>query len=62
VLAVSAMGVPDGVMEEVCPLALDLHFHALPERGGALVVPCVDDACSHVFPCRMVSRQRVVLG
>jgi hypothetical protein len=62
VVAVSAMGVSDAMMEEVCPLELDLHFHALPERGRALVVPCVDDACSHMFPCRMVSRQRVVLG
>jgi hypothetical protein len=23
---------------------IDVHFHALPERGGALVVPCVDNA------------------
>jgi len=36
-------------------LGRHLHFHALPKRGRALVVPSVYDACSHVFPCTAIS-------
>lgn len=30
----------------------DVHFHALPKGGRALVVPCVHDACAHMLACR----------
>jgi|SRR5690242_3973415 len=38
----------------------DLHFHALPEGGGALVVPCVHDTCSHMLACRHNELRSVV--
>jgi len=36
----------------------DAHFHALPERGRALVVPCVDDAAADMLACASVSLSR----
>jgi hypothetical protein len=40
----------------------NLHFHALPERGRALVVPCVHDACSHMFSCAKISFDGLMSG
>jgi hypothetical protein len=33
-------------------LCRDVHFHALPEGGRALVVPCVYNTCAHMLACR----------
>lgn len=30
----------------------DVHFHAGPESRRRLMVPCVDNAASHMFPCK----------
>lgn len=38
----------------------DVHFHALPEGGRALVVPCVHDTCSHMLACRHNELRSVV--
>lgn len=34
----------------ITPLS-HVHFHASPESRGRLVVPRVDNAASHMFPC-----------
>lgn len=34
-----------------CSPGRDVHFHALPKGGRALVIPCVYNTCAHMLAC-----------